>query len=287
MIHFYFTLYMKHFTNELLIDLNITINEINKNNENAITASTLIIEKIEEKIKILYEWLEKHIFNSKEDEVQFFKEIKPKFISKLIYYSKIIDIESNIPAPKKLKKKYIEKQLKKIAKYPEKNKSFHQYYRSGSKHYDHIYFTRNRDKNLGYYEYHIINYDIRLSTFYDYSVAQFMANDLIVMYLEGKLEQINFHSNINHTTSKTSLIWTASKVDLVELVYALHHSKIINGGNSDVKELASFLGKVFNVEIEENIYRAYQDIKSRKLVKTKFLNSITDSLNQKIYEEDF
>ena len=87
-------------------------------------------------------------------------------------------------------------------------------------------------------------------------------------------------------TLQSKLNWTGSKVDLVELIYALHHSKIINAGNSDVKELAVSLGKIFNIEIEDNIYRIYQDIKSRKHVKAKFLNTITENLNNKMMEED-
>ena len=73
---------------------------------------------------------------------------------------------------------------------------------------------------------------------------------------------------------------------MVELIYALKHAGLINNGNTDVKELATHLGKVFNIDLEDNIYRIYQDIKLRKIVRTKFLNRITDNFNQKLNEED-
>ena len=85
---------------------------------------------------------------------------------------------------------------------------------------------------------------------------------------------------------QSNLNWTGSKVDLVELVYALHNSKIVNTGNVDVKELATHLGKMFNINIEDKVYRFYQDIKSRKVIKTKFLNTIAENLNQKMVDED-
>ena len=66
----------------------------------------------------------------------------------------------------------------------------------------------------------------------------------------------------------------------------LKHAGLINNGNTEVKELATHLGKVFNIELEDNIYRIYQDIKSRKTVRTKFLNKLADNLNNKLNEED-
>ena len=43
---------------------------------------------------------------------------------------------------------------------------------------------------------------------------------------------------------------------------------------------------MLNIEIEEGVYRAYLDIKSRKNQKTKFLNTLSENLNQKMIEED-
>jgi hypothetical protein len=80
--------------------------------------------------------------------------------------------------------------------------------------------------------------------------------------------------------------WTGNKIDLTEVIYALHHQKVINGGNIEIKELATYFGKVFNIDLEETIYRNYTDIKNRKNVKTKFLNHLSEDLNIKIIEEE-
>jgi hypothetical protein len=109
---------------------------------------------------------------------------------------------------------------------------------------------------------------------------------MLIVYLERKLEELSGKFTLNNTLLNTNLNWTASKVDLVELIYALQQSGAINGGNIDVKELAIGFGKMLNIDIEDNLYRAYLDIKSRKTVQTKFLNTITENLNKKISEDE-
>lgn len=273
---------MHPYSNEFYNDLQLLFDEINRNNRNSIIAANQIIIIINKKIKELHHWLKKHIFPTIEDEIYFFKYVKPKLISQLIYYTKIVEIESNSPIPKKIKIKYLEKELEQIFQYSEKNKHFNQYYRSGSKHYDNQYFTRTRGKQLNYYECHIINYDIRVSTPHDYCVAQIIANDLLVNYLEKKLAHIRSKSPTNRLPT---LNWTGNKIDLIELIYALQKQKVVNHGNIDIKDLALSIGQIFNMELEDNIYRSYIDIKNRKEDKTKFLNKLSKTLIDDIEDE--
>ncbi|WP_363317311.1 RteC domain-containing protein [uncultured Lutibacter sp.] len=53
-----------------------------------------------------------------------------------------------------------------------------------------------------------------------------------------------------------------------------------------LKNWRLILAKSLIIELEDSIYRIYQDIKIRKTVRTKFLNSLADNLNQKLTEED-
>ncbi|ELY2018714.1 RteC domain-containing protein, partial [Flavobacterium psychrophilum] len=168
-----------------------------------------------------------------------------------------------------------------------KNRDFYQYYRSRATYNDEQYFLRNIDKTVINNYYFELNYDVQLCTSHDYKTAVIMSNDLFSALLEDKLEKINNSCSIEHPFLQSSLNWTGNKIDLIEVIYALHHQKVINGGNIEIKELATNLGKVFNIDLEENIYRSYVDIKSRKTVKTKFLNHLSESLNAKIIEEEY
>jgi hypothetical protein len=259
---------------------------IKKSNTEIIAIAKSVILLIEEKIKELFRWLRKHKFNSIEEEIHFFKELKPIFISKLIYYKTILKLETNLPNAKKNKIKYYEKALNKINDYSKSNRNFYEYYRERASYNDSEYFVRIKNKNKQYDDCYVINYDSKLCTSHDYIIAVFVSNDMLTNYLERKIEDINNMCNVMHPAIQNTLNWSGSKIDLVELIYALHHSKLINNGNSDIKELASYFSKMFNIELEENIYRWYIDIKRRKSVRTKFLNQLTENLNNKLMEEE-
>ena len=75
------------------------------------------------------------------DEISFFKEIKPKFVSKLIYHLSVFNIETNKPnGGIKVKRKYYQNELDKLKRYFDNNLEFYRYYRTHSNYLDHKYF---------------------------------------------------------------------------------------------------------------------------------------------------
>ena len=257
----------------------------NTNSDNILIASK-VISLIEEKSKELFKWLKKHKFNSVEEEIYFFKDLKPIFISKLIYYKTILNIESNVPTSKKNKIKFYEEELNTIQEYTNKNKKFYEYYRARASYKDSAYFLRSVEKNIIKRDCSLINYDLKLCTSHDYSMATMIANDILTNYLENKIEEIENNNTNAQIINHQPLNWSGNKIDLVELIYALHLSKKINNGNSDIKELATNFGKMFNQDLEENVYRWYIDIKNRKTVRSKFINQLSESLENHLLEEE-
>ncbi len=165
------------------------------------------------------------------------------------------------------------------------NKEFYEYYRSKGSFKDEEYFVRKQYKKLWDNCSHI-NSDSKLCTSHDFIFSTFIANEILEGYLEKKLEELNGKCSLSNPAAGSNLNWSASKVDLVELIYALQLSGAINGGNIEIKELAICFGKMLNMDIEDNLYRAYLDIKSRKTIQTKFLNTITENLNRKMNEDE-
>ncbi len=279
--------YMQNFCGEFFCKIDSEILKIETTISSPICQAKQLSNYLEEKLNELYNWVENYNFKSLEEEIYFFKELKSRLTSKYIYYHRILEIESNAPTTsKKLKLKYYKTIINDCHLSSKKDNEFYKYFRSGFTHYDHYYFTRNGTKQSINKHITRVFIDVRRCSLYDYNLAVILANDKLIEYYEEKIEQINNNVNMKSQILKSNLNWTGSKVDLVELVYALHQSKIINAGNVDVKELAVSFGKMFNIDIEDNIYRFYQDIKARKAVKTKFLNTIAENLNQKMVEED-
>ena len=268
-------------------EFELEIEHIKKTNFDPISQAKQALQYIEVKLKELFQWLKKFKFNSVEDEIHFFKEWKFKITSTYIFYNKILDIESNSPSnSKKLKIKHYEKALNNCSQFSKLDKEFYKYYRSGSSHNDHLYFIRNSEKQTTNQDISLINFDKRLCTSHDLKVASIIANDILEIYLEEKIDEINSTCNSNHPPVKSNLNWTGTKIEIVELIYCLHNQKLFNGGNTDIKEIAAQFSNAFNIELDESIYRCYTDIKNRSNVKTKFLHSLSENFNNRIIEEE-
>lgn len=70
------------FEHELSLILNTYSNEVEK--------AKKIIVFIEDILKQITDWLKNHIFESIEEEIKFFKEIKPNIVAKLIFIKKYL-----------------------------------------------------------------------------------------------------------------------------------------------------------------------------------------------------
>lgn len=79
--------------------------------------------------------------------------------------------------------------------------------------------------------------------------------------------------------------WTADKINLVELIYALFFSKCINNGNIKIKEIIEIFENIFSIDLGE-YYRTYIEIKRRKIIRGKFLKKLLDSMEEKFIEAD-
>jgi RteC protein len=82
----------------------------------------------------------------------------------------------------------------------------------------------------------------------------------------------------------SGLVFTAPKVYLNELGYAMKAHGSFNNGNAPVHKILSALEKMANVDLG-NTSRTFQQILARKMGYTKYLDSLKLSLNERI--DDF
>ena len=91
-------------------------------------------------------------FANEQQEIDFFRNIKPQVLGKLIYYNKVFRIETTCPVSNgKIHQSYYENLLKNLkSEYKESicNEDFYRYYRAGRTDRDHTYFR------LGQINYH-------------------------------------------------------------------------------------------------------------------------------------
>ena len=264
--------------------LNFTDLEIDDPIQRSESAINIIINSIE-KLKIIFE---KEKVKSQEIEIDFFKNIKPRFTSKLIYYNAVFKIETKKPhGGERILKKYLNNELDKLKRYFDNNLDFYKYYRTGSNYLDHKYFTRGKfDVKLALDSFYF-EVDHTFSTSHDFKVAKIMAHDLIQVYLEDKLLMMENRepkekSQVNPKVKQT---WTGSKVALIEILYALHTEGVFNNGTSDLKDVAEYFENVFNIDLGQ-YHRAFLEIRMRKSDQTKFLNSLKEKLVKRMENTD-
>lgn len=231
------------------------------------------------KVKVL-----KDNFRNEQQEIDFFKNIKPQVLGKLIYYNKIFHIETTCPVSNgRLHQNYFENQLKVLkSEYKESisNEDFYRYYRAGRSDRDHKYFR------LGQINYHdglksgVFEIDLSFSTYYDNKVAHIIANELLYTYL---LTKINPDENpdailINGDVNK-DISWTNSQNALIELIYALYASNSVAHGKIGIRKLAFIFRILFRTPLND-IHHAFHRMKTRSGSRTAFLDQLKFSLEE-------
>lgn len=218
-------------------------------------------------------------FETQEDEIRFFKHIKPQVTSYLIFYTHIFEIESKklVLTPEQLEK-YIDRKRKDFRYQTYDNLEFVNYYKSGYKHLDKIYFLRNSEftplNQQGVFGFR----DPEFTTPYDHVATLVLAHELFLNYLEPSLKA-------KEDSSYKLLKWTDSKASLIELIYALNESGAINDGKTDIKTICAEFERIFNFELKD-VYSTYRDITLRKTDRTKFLTKLTDSFEDRVSRSD-
>ena len=224
-----------------------------------------------------------HTFKTQDDEIKFFKLHKPKIYGQLFFYKMVKMFESHKPnGSEKTIRNYIINELDNLKRYYDINNEFYTYYRNNSTHLDSLYFIReNYDTSL-VNNFHSYDADKLFCTSHDYNVARIISVDYFQIFLDKKLLELDTIIIPSEPTNlERKLQWTESKTGLTELIYAFHSKGVFNHGNADLKQIASFLSKSFNIDLGD-FYHIFKEIKERKKGQTKFLDELKNSVITKI-----
>lgn len=245
-----------------------------------------MVEFLQDKLNKLKIKLLECDFTNEQDEICFFKEMKPQILSQLLYFNKIYTIELKRPNGSNIiQKNYYEQELNSLTFFFNRNLDFYQYYRSNAVHLDHYYFRRGKPNiRLGIDSSQFIN-DTAFSTGYDYKVAKILSNEMLRIYLNKKLQYIDRFSFAPHNrqTSRKNK-WTGTKSAAIELGYAIYAAKVLDNGNADIRDIMNGLQSLFNIDLGD-YYRTYIAIKGRKKDRTSFLTYLADCLEKRMDEE--
>ncbi len=274
--------------NELLNNLNEQLNFLELEEEDTILKSEKSLEIIIGALQQLKSLVTKSNFRSQKQEIFFFKTIKPQFTSKLIFHNSVYKIETKKPfGGDRVVLKYYRNELLKIKRYFDSNIDFYKYYRTGSIYLDYKYFVRGRFDVKLILESFYFEADNTFSTSHDFKVAKILAHDLLEVYLENRLVEVANQKKSPKLKNKKQkkIYWTAPKVSLVELLYALNSAGVFNNGALDLKDLADHFEEVFEIDLGQ-YRRVFLEIRQRKIQPTKFLDALKDALQKRMNDAE-
>jgi RteC protein. len=232
---------MIDFVNHLKERIQKEIDRIEQSGENSIKKSLEASHILGDAFDRLKEYIISYEFRSQAEEIEFFKELKPRLFCKLIYYRKIYNIEMNRPvADCQVQKEYLRSELDAINRYIAKRLDFIRYYRSGATYLDSLYFLRGQTDTEQYLESFYYELDPHFSTNCDFKVARILAGDMLQTYLVSEMEKLEYEPRRCGVEPfpESRLTWQGSKTDLIELIYALDSAGAF--GNVPLTQVASY-----------------------------------------------
>ncbi|MBW3523311.1 RteC domain-containing protein [Chryseobacterium sp. NKUCC03_KSP] len=269
---------------QLWKDLTTAVDQINRSENDIVIRAEEILMETDASIRQLKDLLRQYQFPDWSNEIYFFKNTKPQFVAVYIYYSKVLALEASKPyADSQALRSYYENERSNLLYFYNEQREFISYYRRKSTYLDKKYFVRFKFDFKLKLSPELYSYDEEFSTSHDHIVSQIMANDLLEQYLTNKIDSKDSKENsIDHIKN---LEWTAPKVALIELLYALHQTKCFNGGHSDLAEIFRWAENSLNVGLG-NYHKTFSEIRLRKTDRTKFLSLLQHNFNQYLDDLD-
>ena len=280
---------MRNFAEEMLLKIDAEIESIGFNNDITINDALHMVKYIIPLYDQLRKLTVEHIFFSTEEEIYFFKELKPSILGRYLYFNKVYRIESQCPSGSNdVIKEYLNDELGGLTYFFRRNLELYQYYRSKATTYDTYYFIRGKADIRLCCDSFQCDRDPMFSTGYDHKIAKILANEMLQIYLNKRIINLGQSEAINkQAISKIPYPanWTSNKIFLIELGYALYVAGDINNGNITVKEIMDLLGAMFNIDLGD-YYRGYITLKNRKKDRTLYLKTLIEKLLKRMEEDD-
>lgn len=267
---------LKSFTQELMMRMESEIQSIELDQTDALVRTSQTIVCVESYISELKGFIINYAFKDIDEEIDFFKHIKPALVSKLLFLRKLfkLQIVTSFNSSSAVQKQF-DRKLSKLESFVNSHQEFYRYIHSNATHLDKFYFTRKENVRIDPQS------DERFSTTHDSMYCRILAAERLRHYLQETLSKTELNSVHTHSP----ITWTGSKTDLIELIYALHAAEVFNKGNVDVKQIATLLESVLNVALG-NYYRVFQEIRIRKTGQVNFINQLKDALIKRIQQGD-
>ena len=227
----------------------------------------------------------KYRFEGPDAEVLFFKSIKVVPQCYLFYYESVLSCESFMPPISvKSQRKHLENETDKITDFFRANSIFINYLRLRRTDLDDRYFTRKYLNDGALVPTNGTQYDPDFNTMRDVLLAKVRASYRYMEYINRRLSELRLADIAIKVDDPLPLTFTGNKIDLVELIYALHAAKVFKGA-PDISIIQKAIERLFDVELGY-IYTRFQQIQDRSGEQIKFLPRLVGAFANLLEKRD-
>jgi hypothetical protein len=243
------------------------------------------LKAVDQVISELKEFISQYQFKDDEEEIDFFKNIKPEILAFRIEEGLKYNLMINKPIGTiEIQLKYFEEELNARQSFFRMNNFHYQYYKNVFTSLDNNYFLR-RSGPLPVPIADIPEPDTEFSTPMSYLFSKFIAYEHMQYYILEQMALLKhpeftmLHQTTDHAMD---LKWTGDSINVVELAYGLWLTGQLNNGNASLNQIVRWLETNLHVTIGI-VQRRFTEIAKRKRLSiTKFIDQMRDSIFKKI-----
>ncbi len=277
---------MEKTTQGLLAEMHREFQEVETLIADQLKKAQLSFNIVEKHLRTLKEFIVARPFAGPEEEIRFFKEIKPQFLKELIYYAELYSIEELKPnGSERKQRKYYGQCLANIEVFFDRNRDLYNYYRTGQVYSDNHFFVRKANDIPINPDYRL-DLDPNFSTSFSNKLGMLQAFEELRNYLLRLMRGSRKNRTpITAKKRKRNQTWTDTKAALQELIYAIYVKGSVNNGDITIKQLKEDAEEFFNIKLG-NIYTGVISIGRRKKERTPYLHSAIVSLENWLDQKD-
>lgn len=259
----------------LMTKFNTQLNFAKNENLNNLVTSINSIGIYRRASNLMLNYEKKIYFKSQDNEIMFYKSIKPKFIAQFFYFQKIISVEkkkSNLKAEERYN--YLFSKRIELLEFDTMNTDFILYIKSNQSADDKYYFSTSNCSKYLYDENLYLEVMDTAEPKFDILMAQYLANEMLHIYF---IEEIKKATIDNYLNTNKMAHWTGSQVELVELIYGLHVAGLLGDGQEKISVLIENFSLLFGVKVS-NYIKVFEEIRERTKSRTRLFDKLTKHL---------
>lgn len=275
---------MKRFTQSLYHDMQSKLQGLEQGSTNVITLSLQSLHLVQSCLQQLKTFITAYEFPDPAEEILFFKEIKPLFLSEYWFQKERLRIETGKPVgDSKAGIKYYRQAIDEINQYIDRNQEFYRYHLCGRTDKDALYFLRkNRSQTDTDYHWDM---DEQFTTYHSSKLAKLQGMERLADYVAYAIRNLQGGFSHKDAVEDIAIPWTDKKTGLVELLYGFQCIGALNHSKVELKQIARLLEVAFRVDLG-NYARTFQEIRIRKKDRTAFIDRMRDMLLKRMDEAD-